>query len=343
MHFNLTKDYLSIVDRLVREYNISGSISTPLNGYAKSIYRSELEDRYSNPMLWIGMYIALASLCCILAMGADLLHGLRSRKLWFPCKYFSINAASLSVIAVAMKLPVDLSGSMPGDVDQVAKLGSMAFMCTMMANLLPCLASMNSNELVSNIIALGVLVITLVVNMCIQINTGAVSYKEDAQFLQDVNTKGFDLKLLGINKDRNTIIAVAYVTLLMVLLIIHVCSSLAILKSKEIIDSKYQQGHETASKEVEQSTGKLFLTVEKLQNHVSNYWIMAGSGNPQFIFACYVTTTASGVICAFTTILHTFTMSWTISAILKKDYDSVVITTACATCERGTTSVCLAT
>ncbi|KAF5788393.1 hypothetical protein HanXRQr2_Chr10g0463521 [Helianthus annuus] len=112
---------------------------------------------------------------CILSMMADLSHGLRSRKLWFPCKYFRINAAFLTVISVAMKLPVDLTGSMPGYVDKAAKLGSMAFMCTIMANLLPCLATMNNNELLSNITALCVLVITLVVNVCIQIKTGVLS------------------------------------------------------------------------------------------------------------------------------------------------------------------------
>ncbi|KAI3711659.1 hypothetical protein L1987_70198 [Smallanthus sonchifolius] len=250
-------------------------------------------------------------------MMADLLHGLRSRKLWFPCKYFSVNAFSLSVISVAMKLPVDLSGSMPGDVDQAAKLGSMAFMCTMMANLLPCLATMDSNELLTNITALGILVVTLVVNVCIQINTGVVSYKEDAQFLKNT-THGYDLGSLGINKNRNTIIAIIYVTMLLVLLIIHVCSSLAILKTKHIIQQKYQKAHETASNQ--DSAGK--LTVDNLRWHVSNYWIMAGSGSPQFIIVCSGTTTAAGVICALTTILHTLTMSWTISAPMGKDYDS---------------------
>ncbi|KAI3814586.1 hypothetical protein L1987_14226 [Smallanthus sonchifolius] len=317
MEYNSTKDYLELVDTLTGEYNIPDNIVSQLMGYVMSIYRSDLENRYSKPMLWIGMYIALASLCCILLMVADLLHGLRSRKLWFPCKYFSVNAFSLSVISVAMKLPVDLSGSMPGDVDQAAKLGSMAFMCTMMANFLPCLATMDSNELLTNITALGILVVTLVVNVCIQINTGVVSYKENAQFLKDI-THEYDLGLLGINKNRNTIIAIIYVIMLLVLLIIHVCSSLAILKTKQIIQQKYQKAHETASNQ--DSTGK--LTVDKLRRHVSNYWIMAGSGSPQFIIVCSATTTAAGVICALTTILHTLTMSWTISAMLSNDYDS---------------------
>ncbi|KAJ0881782.1 hypothetical protein HanRHA438_Chr10g0477921 [Helianthus annuus] len=150
MAYNSTHEYLKIVDTLTHDYNIPNNITDSLLGYLKFIYRSELEDRYSAPMLWIGMYIALASLVCILAMVAELVHGFRSRMLWFPSKYFTINSASLTVISVAMKLPVDLTGSMPGYVDQMAKLGSMAFMCTMMANLLLSLGTMDNNELLSN-------------------------------------------------------------------------------------------------------------------------------------------------------------------------------------------------
>ncbi|GKD95202.1 hypothetical protein Tco_1375039, partial [Tanacetum coccineum] len=125
--------------------------------YCGYILPNSYPPEFSKPMPWIGMYIAVASLFCILAMVADLLHGLKNRKLWFPCKYFTLNAASLTVIAVAMKLPVDLSNPMPGYADQIAKLGSMGFMCTMMANLLPSLATMNSSELLTNIIALDIL------------------------------------------------------------------------------------------------------------------------------------------------------------------------------------------
>ncbi|GKA41380.1 hypothetical protein Tco_0733973 [Tanacetum coccineum] len=98
------------------------------------------------------MYIAIASLVCTLAMAADLLHGLRNKKFWFPCKFFTLNAASITVITVAMKLPVDLTSEMPGDTDQVAKLGSLAFMCTIMVNLMPSLASMDNKTLLANVI-----------------------------------------------------------------------------------------------------------------------------------------------------------------------------------------------
>ncbi|PWA45117.1 hypothetical protein CTI12_AA520450 [Artemisia annua] len=241
-------------------------------------------------MPWIGMYIALASLFCILAMVADLLHGFRNRKLYFPCKYFTLNAASLSVIAVAMKLPVDLSNPMRGWADQIARIGSMAFMCTMMANLLPSLATMNSKELLTNIIALDILVITLIVNVCIEVYTGVIGYFYHFFML----------------------IAVFYVAMLLILLIIHTCSGLTILKSKQIIELKYQAGHETALNDLElQQPGR--LNVEKLKQHVKNHWIMAGTGSPQFITACSAATSASGVICVVSTIIHVLISALVIS------------------------------
>ncbi|PWA40517.1 hypothetical protein CTI12_AA562090 [Artemisia annua] len=112
----------------------------------------ELDDKYVQPMVWIGVYIAVASIVCILAMAADLFHGFRNKKFWFPSKYFSLNAASITVIAVTMKLPVDLSSDMPSSEDQTAKLGSLAFMCTMMVNFMPSLASMDNMTLLANVI-----------------------------------------------------------------------------------------------------------------------------------------------------------------------------------------------
>ncbi|XP_076958793.1 uncharacterized protein LOC143634659 [Bidens hawaiensis] len=286
MGYYSTDDYLNILDDLFDNFEINQNTKNSLMGYIKSIYRVDLANQYSAPMLWIGI----------------------------------INAAFLTVISIAMKLPVDLSGSMPGEVDQVTKLGSMAFMCTMMANLLPCLATMDNNELLSNIIALGILVITLVVNVCIQIHTGVVSYSENAQILEHIAPK-YDVTSLGISKHRNSILATIYVALLLVLLIVHVCSSLSILKSKKIIESKYKQRHKRALKDSQSSSGEL-LTVEKLEKHVINNWIMAGSGSPQFITACFRTTSASGVICVFITILHALMISWTINSILEKDCNS---------------------
>ncbi|KAJ9549565.1 hypothetical protein OSB04_022108 [Centaurea solstitialis] len=128
--------------------------------FCSVIHDSEVEGKiYSGPMLWIGIYIAVASFFCILLIAADLLHGFRNRKLWFPSKYFTLNTASITIITIAMKLPVDLSSPMHGYVDQLAKAGSMTFMCTMMANLMLSLASMGNRELFTNVAA-GIICVT---------------------------------------------------------------------------------------------------------------------------------------------------------------------------------------
>ncbi|KAI3679385.1 hypothetical protein L2E82_51294 [Cichorium intybus] len=261
---NITHEYLSALQNLV--------------------YQSDQQNLYNKPMPGIGIYIACASLLCILGMMADLLHGLRNKKLWFPCKYFTLNAASLTVIAVAIKLPMDLSNLMPGDIDLAAKFGSQCFMCIMLANLLPSLATMDSKQLVANIIALGILVITMVVNIFIQINTGILLY---AAYDTYPRPPGLNV-LYG---------AMSVCSLM--LLIIYVCSALAILKSKEILESKYQAAHKIALKDHELDQPGKLLTVEKLKQHVKHYWIMAETGSPQFMTACTATTSASWVICAF--------------------------------------------
>ena len=90
------------------------------------------DQKFSAPMPWIGIYIAAASLACLVAMAADAINGLRYRKLWFPCRFFSINATSLTLITAAVKLSVDLNTAMPSRCDQLAKLSSTVFVCIVM-------------------------------------------------------------------------------------------------------------------------------------------------------------------------------------------------------------------
>ncbi|KAI3679375.1 hypothetical protein L2E82_51284 [Cichorium intybus] len=307
-------EYFQLLQQLKLYSNVPKDLIYSLQSYTGLVYTSELQNRFSEPMPWIGIYITLASLFCILTMVADLLHGLRNRKLWFPCKYFTLNAASLSVIAVAMKLPMDLNNSMPGDVDQAAKLGSMGFMCSMLSNLLPALATLDSTELVTNIIGLGVLLITLVVNVCIQIKTGVVSNTNVQYWF------GVDYYSYKVNSYTQPI-AILYVAMLLMLLIIHASSALAIVRSKQILEMKYQAAHETALKAQElQQPGELI--VDKIKQHVSNYWIMAATGNPQFFIACSTTSCASGIISAISTLLHVIIILFTVGSLwdFKSDY-----------------------
>ncbi|KAD3641913.1 hypothetical protein E3N88_31137 [Mikania micrantha] len=228
---------------------------------------AETSALFSEPMLWIGIYIATASFICILAMGADLFCGIQNKKLWFPCKYFSLNAASITVIAVTMKLPVDLSSTMPSYTDQATKLGSLGFLCTMMANLMPSLASMDNKTLLANVIGLFIFVITVIVNVCIQINTKAIGH--------------VSLDLSYTYWSFYSLIAYAYMTMILLLLIIMISSSLTIPTFKGILEFKYQ------------AANKMFLTdqrvqmsiVDKLRQHVRRYWVMAETGNPQFVMA----------------------------------------------------------
>ncbi|XP_076905955.1 uncharacterized protein LOC143561870 [Bidens hawaiensis] len=196
-----------------------------------------------------------------------------------------------------MKLPMDLTDSMPHAVDQAAKLGSMAFMCTMMANLLPSLATMDSKELLTNTIALEVLVITLVVNVFIQTETGEVpNYEAPYYHIVIFNTWK---------------VAIGYVAMLLALLMIHACSALMIPKAKQILESKYKACQEIALKDLELQQP----TVKKLKQHVKNHWIMAGTGSPQFMTVSSATTSAAGGTVAplsrcFTSLSFEMSIKW---------------------------------
>ncbi|KAJ8555619.1 hypothetical protein K7X08_013115 [Anisodus acutangulus] len=105
----------------------------------------------------IGVYVAVASLLYTLAMAADAFQAFCLKRLWFPCKFFALNATSLTVLAVAMKLPVDISEPMPGDSDQLSKLASTVFMCVVICNFMPSIGTMSNKEILSNIVALNIL------------------------------------------------------------------------------------------------------------------------------------------------------------------------------------------
>ncbi|KAJ0514557.1 hypothetical protein HanHA300_Chr10g0370811 [Helianthus annuus] len=251
----------------------------------------EVQGKYSEPMVLIGIYIATASLLCILAMAADLLQGFRNNKLWFPCKYFSLNAASITVITVAMKLPVDLSSDMPSYMDQAAKLGSLAFMCTMMATLMPSLAAMDNKTLLANMIGLSILVITMIINIFIDIYTGAI--------------KHINLNLLGFYSTSFdcVVIACIYMAMILLLLMIMISASLTIPTSKEILEVKYQTTNKASLTDQHLQLTQM-PEIEKLTQHVRSYWVMAETGSPQFVMASNPLSTASGVICVIVLILN---------------------------------------
>ncbi|PWA86993.1 hypothetical protein CTI12_AA083380 [Artemisia annua] len=251
-------------------------------------YDTQQSNVESGPMVWIGIYIAIASLVCTLAMAADLLHGIRNKKFWFPCKSFTLNAASITVITVAMKLPVDLTSEMPGAMDQAAKVGSLALMCTIMVNLFPSLASMDNKTLLANVIGLSILVITVIVNVIIQLHTRIINF--------DYYSK---IYIYYIHWD---IVACIYLAMITLLLVIMISSSLTIPTSKEILEFKYQATNKTSSTDQQETQ---MSKVEKLRQHVRRFWVMAETGSPQFVMVSSPLSTASGVICVFVLLMQT--------------------------------------
>ncbi|KAK9141077.1 hypothetical protein Scep_010758 [Stephania cephalantha] len=102
----------------------------------KSLCSSE-SDRYSSPVPYVGLYIAGATLVCLLLMLCDMISSFRRRTWYLPCKLFSINSVTLFLLATASKLPVDLTTYMPSHVDQLSKLSSTAMLCVSISFLAP--------------------------------------------------------------------------------------------------------------------------------------------------------------------------------------------------------------
>ncbi|GMJ06129.1 ALTERED SEED GERMINATION 7 [Hibiscus trionum] len=229
------------------------------------------EAKFSEPLPWIGVYIAAASLACAVAMAADVIHGFRHWKLWFPCKSFTINATSLTIITVAVKLSVDLNTPMPRGQDQLAKLSSTALICTVMGNSMPSIGAMENKEILTNILALGILVVTVVVNICIQLGTGVIFV--------------FHLEHAVI------------MFLMLVLLVVLSFSALIVPTIKHTLELKYKKKYKMAQKECSEANGTDKSLEQKLREALMRYWMMAHTCSPQFVMGRSVTCTASGALC----------------------------------------------
>ncbi|KAL5732170.1 hypothetical protein ACHQM5_004819 [Ranunculus cassubicifolius] len=129
-------------------------------------------DKYSAPVPVIGLYIVAASAVCALLMLYDIVHGFIKRKRWLPCKLFKLNSVTLSLIGVVVKITVDLTTSMPSALDQLSKLAGTTCLCIYMCYIFPSIPDMNDS---TNMFALSILVVTVIVNICIQLSTGVIA------------------------------------------------------------------------------------------------------------------------------------------------------------------------
>ncbi|KAL5718775.1 hypothetical protein ACHQM5_011642 [Ranunculus cassubicifolius] len=129
-------------------------------------------EKYSAPIPVIGLYIAAASAVCALLMLYDIVHGFIKRKRWLPCKLFKLNSVTLSLIGVVVKLTVDLTTTMPSALDQLSKLAGTTCLCIYMCYIYPSIPDMKDS---TNMFALSILVVTVIVNICIQLSTGVIA------------------------------------------------------------------------------------------------------------------------------------------------------------------------
>ncbi|XP_045789717.1 uncharacterized protein LOC123884623 isoform X1 [Trifolium pratense] len=262
---------------------------------AKNMCNSEgnLDDtEFSKPMPWIGIYIAIASLLCLISMSADLIKGFKARKLWFPCKYFCLNATSLTIIAVTVKLSVDLNTPMPHRHDQLAKLASSAIICTIMANSMPSLGVTQNKETMMNVMAMAILVITMIVNICIQFVTGVIY-----EFWVEHGVMMF---------------------LMIVLLMIMTSSALCLPKMKHYMELKYQMNEEALREISKQKEQEFSNVTDQLRDELMKFWMMAHTSSPQFLLGRSVSCTASGAFCVLSTLtlleamLRSYFMPWSV-------------------------------
>ncbi|XP_040987836.1 uncharacterized protein LOC121235558 [Juglans microcarpa x Juglans regia] len=210
------------------------------------------DTKFSQPMPWIGLYVAAASLAFLISMAADVIQGIRRQKFWLPCKFSSLNATSLTLLAVATKLSVDLNTSMPRRQDQLAKLSSTILVCTVMGNSMPSLGTMENSDMFMNIVALGILVITVIVNVCIQLATGVIYvFWGEHVFIMFI---------------------------MIVLLLLLSFSALTVPNTKQYLELKYNKRHQLALKEGSNEIGK--SVVDKLRKDLMKYWVMAHTGSP---------------------------------------------------------------
>ncbi|OVA05141.1 hypothetical protein BVC80_8895g7 [Macleaya cordata] len=128
----------------------------------------------SRPVPVIGLCTALVTMVCFFSMLYDTLVGFRFRKPWLPCQYFALNSFTLSLLSIATKLPVDLTTSMPSAQDQLSKLSSTSLICICLGFFMPSLGIKQELECFSNMAALTVLVVTVVVDVCVQMVTGVI-------------------------------------------------------------------------------------------------------------------------------------------------------------------------
>nr|GMC99701.1 uncharacterized protein LOC109189663 [Ipomoea batatas] len=191
-------------------------------------------------------------------------------------KFFGLNATWLTLLAVATKLTGDLTSPMWSYTDNLTKISSTLFLTFAMANFFTSLSSMNNTDMLTNLTALGILVFTVVVNICIQLATGVLDFSLFPEII-------FALVLLFF----------MFTTI--------VSSALAVPAIKKRVESKYQKL--VKQMESEQQQHLHLLRVEELRLSITKHLVMAASCSPQFLMTRLVSFVFMTIICLFSVVI----------------------------------------
>ncbi|KAG6481107.1 uncharacterized protein LOC122014341 [Zingiber officinale] len=213
---------------------------------------------FSRPLPVIGLYAAAASAICAVAMAYDAIYAVcRHDRPSYPAAIFSLNAATITLLSVATKFPLDLSSSMPSQFDQLAKLSGSALVAAAACHFHPSLDS------VSDLIALAIFVATLMVDISIQVSTSVIY-----AFVPE---------------------HVALVVLNIALLFVLCSSALFVLATKRSLELKFQIYTDRVMAGFDD-----YLNITSLEQSVKKCWLMARSWSHQHVLGRSATCRASG-------------------------------------------------
>ncbi|KAL8458147.1 hypothetical protein ACS0TY_035871 [Phlomoides rotata] len=236
-------------------------------------YDTEIQAVLDSSMPWVGLYITVASVLCDLAMALDLLNGFAFIKLWFPCNFFTLNAATMTLVAAATKLPLDLNTNMlDSSADTIAQYICLIFLIVVQANLMTSIGSMNNLVILSNVAALNIFVLTFVGNVLLL-------YRWLRYILGDF---------------IDPVILVPTIFTL-VLLMTVVSLSIAIPSIKKSLELKFRHMLFKLSLSEEHVWRRRdAVTFEDLKKYMIKYLVMVETSSPQFVIG-------RSVVCSFTT------------------------------------------
>nr|GMC83125.1 uncharacterized protein LOC109168601 [Ipomoea batatas] len=223
-----------------------------------SVFVKRIQETKLSPVPIIGYYVAAASLACSYAMLSDFSALLRETRLHllldFSCNRFALSTTWVMVLGVATKLTGDLTSLMWSPNDNLVKITTTAFLTMAMGHFFTQLGSMTDKDILINVTSLGILVITVIVDLCIQLGTGVLDYS----------------LFPGI---------IFSIVLLFCMFMIIVSTALAVPAIKKCADLKYQK----LVSQIEVVEWQQQHTVEELRLSVSKYWVMAASGSPHLL------------------------------------------------------------